>query len=92
MHDLSYDEVQLDYELLLETAKIAAVHTWEKISQLVRETSEITADTSRRQANSRQIRTLSLQLLTASETWRALKKGLTRSQVIIGNKPEVKDK
>ncbi len=89
-HDLSFDTVVLDYDALIQTARIAFAHSRDQVGRHMRDTYDMNPNmnyTSASQSILRQAR----HMVTAAETLHALQEGLTRSQLEIVNKPEVKD-
>ncbi|KKN74218.1 hypothetical protein LCGC14_0393040 [marine sediment metagenome] len=88
-HDLSFNSTKLDYQALIRTSIIAFAHTRNKIERLVQYTHTI--GETNFASTSRLIAEEAEKLVVVAETWYTLEEGLTRQELIIVNKPEVKD-
>ncbi len=88
-HDLSCDQTKLDYQALVRTADIAFAHTRNELERCLHRTHDIPEHNPYREGG--RIYELAEQLSIVAETAHTLREGLTRSQLEIVNKPEVKD-
>ena len=86
-HDLSYDEVKLDYQALLRTSVIAFARTRNEIERLVNHTHSLTEKNF--SSTARCIYDEAEKLVVAAETWHALEEGLTRRHLEVINKPDI---
>lgn len=92
-HDLSYDEVKLDYEALVKTAEIAVGRTLNNINKYLGKIRSAwdEKDWTGLYLNCGWLEQEAKRMNIAGETLSALKGGLTRRSVIIMNKPEIKE-
>ncbi len=92
-HDLSYDQTKLDYQALVRTADIAFAHTRNELDRCLHRTHDIPVEgqTYNPYHEGGRIYELAEQLSVVAETAHTLHEGLTRSQLEIVNKPEVKE-
>ena len=93
-HDLSYDEVKLDYEALIRTAEVAVGRTLENVNRYSSEvrTAWDVKDWIGLSLSCERLEREAKWMNVAGETLSTLKNGLTRYNVIIVNKPEIKEK
>ena len=89
--DLSYDSTKLDFASLLETAKLGFGSTKYRVEQLYSELQNIYywKDTDKVQSVTDRLATATEALAYIGETLAALNGAVTRSELIIVNKPEI---
>jgi hypothetical protein len=92
-HDLSADEVQLDYMVMREVAIIAMRQCRDQLERCLNETYDLHPQfgNTSRCSNAERMEELSTAYKKAVVTFYALDDGLTRSIVTIVNKPEVRE-
>lgn len=88
-NDLSYDQTKLDYQAMLTTAQIAFSHTREEINRHIHNTYNISGKVNY-SLEAKWIKEEADKLAIIAETMDTLQGGLTRSQIEVVNKPEVK--
>jgi len=87
-HDLSFGKVELDYEALLRTSKIALAHTRNELEKYLSQTHDIKPRFSYTFLAD-QIKIEADALVVAAETMDTLEGGLTREELMVVNKPLV---
>jgi len=87
-NDLSFNKVELDYEALLKTSKIAFAHVRNELKRLLDQTHEISPSFNYFHLADR-IKTEADALVIAAETMHTLEEGLAREELDVVNKPDV---
>ncbi len=88
-HDLSFNQVKLDYQALLRTSIIAFAHTRNEIARLTHDTYSLKPALSLHHT-ARLIAEEADKMVVAAETMDTLEEGLTREELEVINKPEVR--
>ena len=90
MNDLSHNSTKLDYQAMLKTARIAFAHTRNELDKYLHQTHEIKPHLSYAHI-ARIIKEEADQLVIAAEVMDTLEGGLSREELEVVNKPEVKE-
>jgi len=88
-NDLSFNSTKLDYLALLKTARIAFAHTRNDLDRYLGRTHDFNPTPNYASLAGR-IKEEADQLVVAAETMHTLEEGLTREELEVVNKPEVK--
>ena len=89
-HDLSYNHTKLDYQALLRTAKIAYALTRNEIARLIHQTYDLKPALTHDHI-ARLLFDESERMVIAAETMHTLEDGLSRRELEIVNKSDVKE-
>lgn len=88
-NDLSYNQTKLDYLALLKTARIAFAHTRNDLDRYLGQTHAFNPTPNYASLAGR-IKQEADELVIAAETMHTLEEGLSREELEVINKPEVK--
>ena len=89
-NDLSHNHTKLDYQALLKCATIAFAHTRNEVEKYIHNTHSLDSDI-HYSSDARRLLEEAKQMVIAAETMDTLKGGLTREELEIVNKPEIKE-